>query len=151
MSSGTQPDSPVGGDGVETGAGSAAPGLTGSFLSDSDSGSGNHGSGALSARLADVREALSRAMDPVVYRPLGDQVSDEDRARQRRQQLATEAYAEAAVRDGWRRVSVDDDTAVRLVENVLADWVDGNGPQAFWTTEDAARAAVQALRDGGEA
>ena len=51
----------------------------------------------------------------------------------------------------WGEEPVSEDEAtVRRVENVLADWVDGNGPQAFWTTEDAARAAVRALREAGE-
>ncbi len=87
--------SPVGGDGVETGAGSAAPGLTGSLPGASDSESGQNGSGQLRASLVAVILGLSGDLWHLPTR------------------TDATVMADAILADGWRRVSVDDDTVER--------------------------------------
>lgn len=137
--------SPVGGDGVETGAGSAAPGLTGALLPESRSGSGQDGSGELRASLiAFILGAPSLSSKPT--------------------RTDATAIADAILADGWVRVSVDDDTLNRVAAALAAhdgyDWHPDEGAGAYgkWGNSDVtrsgryyldrARAAVQALRGG---
>ena len=130
--------SPVGGDGVETGAGSAAPGLTGSLPGASDSGSGRNGSGDLRASLVAVILGLSGDLWHLPTR------------------TDATVMADAILADGWRRVSVDDDTVER-VARTLAEvdgyvWDVSEGAADNVANPDyylrRARAAVQALRGG---
>lgn len=99
-----EPDSPVGGDGVETGAGSAAPGLTGSLpdASDREPGTG---------RLDDLRALLAVTiahpkMPADIRRYAGGDECD----------VCVRALdaADAVLEAGFVRVSVDDDTAAEI-------------------------------------
>lgn len=148
MTSGTQPDSPVGGDGVETGAGSAAPGLTAGSERDTTPETAESESGRKAPpEFWAAVEALAAQLEPEAFDP------DQPALIGWRKRTQAEALAHAAkvIELGWRRVSVDDDTVERVAR---AMWF---GPPAWdarivqeeyapiWRAK--ARAAVQALRD----
>lgn len=105
-----------------------------------------------------LRDALARDMDPAAWRALVD-ATDEQWKRQRSDQLVTVAYAEAAIRAGWRLVSEDDDTIDRVARALHADrcdcgdyddhlnWVKDELDMNEMPDVEAARAAVRALRE----
>ncbi len=137
MLSGTQPDSPVGGDGVETGASSAAPGLT---------------AGSVRGRTPETAESKSAAEEMAEYirfainrwRQMNDPADPDGIS------LETE-IARVLETAGWRRVSVDDDTVQRIADAIALGYVPVAGPvdpREYYRI--AARAAVQALRDGAQ-
>lgn len=139
MSAGT-PDSPVGGDGVETVPGSAAPGLTAGSERDRTP---ETLTGELRARLAAVAHAPSECLLGQV--PISAVPSLFE---------AVERAVDAILADGWRRVSEDDDTVERVARAIHdreCGPEEGSCPlfaeHRIWYAASA-RVAVQALRDG---
>lgn len=114
-------------DGAGTAAVSSAAVRAGVFLSVSDSGSGQDGSGDLRARLAGL-----------VRQPFEGWVSSPTEA-------YADAVADAVLADGFRRVVEDDATIERVAEALHAR----NCDCTAWSDKDltAARAAVRALRE----
>ena len=135
MVSGTQPDSPVGGDDVETGADAVAAGLIPPIRTRGD---------------WEAVRALAAILEPEAFD--WEQPAD-DRWREGTQWVAI-AHAAKVITEGYIRVSVDDTT----VEQVAAAMASNEGPAWPELHKDIrrvyrrlSRAAVQALRDGGTA
>lgn len=117
---------------------------------------GNDGSGALSPETVAALVALARVLDPDACDPPATSLPIGEAAEVWRRQDAALLTARRVWEAGWRLVSEDDATVDRIVralhdewcgcEEGLADHRDGYRHNL----DDAARAAVRALREAGE-